>query len=230
MDAFQREKLLLGEKGFERLKNARVAVIGLGGVGSYAAEAVIRAGVEQILLIDGDVVSETNLNRQLCALRSTIGLPKVQVVRDRMLDINPNAQIKAVYDYLRPDGLDILNELDYVLDAIDMITVKLAMAEHCTKQGIPIISCMGTGNKLNPAGFCVTDIFHTTDDPVARVMRRELRKRGVAKLKVVFSKEASISADQITQEGAHKPGSISFVPGAAGLLLAGTALREIAGR
>jgi len=226
MDWNVRTQRILGAEAMERLKNARVILFGVGGVGSYAAEAIARAGIGTITLVDGDVVSETNLNRQLVALRSTLGMPKAEAMRDRILDINPDAKVTALNFFYTPDTYDDidLRDYDYVLDAVDMVIAKLTLAQRCAEYGIPIIASMGTGNKLDPSQFSVCDIGKTYNCPLARKMRKELRHRGVTKLNVVFSPEEPVAAE----DGEGKVGSISFVPASAGLLLAGKAIRDIA--
>lgn len=221
-----RTKMILGDDAAERLNNANVLLFGVGGVGSYAAEALIRAGIGNITLVDGDTVSETNLNRQLCALRSTIGRPKAEVMRDRMLDINPSANVTVINKFYTPDNdaLVDFSEYNYVLDAVDMVIAKLHIAERCAALGIPLIASMGTGNKLDPSQFSVCDISKTHNCPLARKIRKELRYRGINHLTVVFSPEEPVTPS----DGEGKVGSVSFVPGAAGLMLAGHVIRQIA--
>jgi len=217
-----RTALLLGEEAIARLAQARVAVFGIGGVGSFAAEALARAGVGVLDLIDNDAISMSNLNRQLVALHSTIGQNKAEVMRERARDINPAGRVTAhpvFFDASAKDYFDF-SKYDYVVDAIDTVSSKLLLVELCEKAGTRIISCMGAGNKLNPTRFEVADIYATSVCPLAKVMRKELRKLGIAKLKVVYSKEEPVSS-------ARPPGSVSFVPSVAGLVLAGEVIKEL---
>lgn len=215
---------LIGEEAAERLKRARVAVFGVGGVGSFAAEALVRAGVGTLLFVDGDCVEETNLNRQLIATRETLGMPKAEAARARALSINPDANVVALslfYDEATADRID-LSQYDFVADCIDSVPSKLLLIERAKNAGCRVVCAMGAGNKLDPTAFEVADIEKTTVCPLARTVRQQLRKRGVRGVKAVFSRELPYR----TAPGA--PGSISFVPGAAGLALAGEILREIA--
>ncbi len=218
---------LIGEKAVDRLIRSRIIIFGIGGVGSFAAEALCRAGIGYITLVDGDVVSASNINRQLIALTSTIGQPKAEVMKSRMLDINPEAQIHALnlfYDASTADQID-LSAYDYVIDAIDSVSSKLLLIERCHEKGVRCISCMGTGNKLNPTRFEVSDISKTSVCPLSRVMRRELKNRGILHHKVIYSQEQPINP-----RGERTPASISFVPSAAGLILAGEVIMELAGQ
>ena len=228
---FERQTLLLGESAMEKLKKAKVALFGVGGVGSYAAEALARSGVGSITLVDNDVVSLSNINRQLCALHSTVGKYKVEVVKERLLDINPELCVNTRCEFVLPDNIKSfeLYDYDYVIDAIDTVSGKLAIIEECNKHSTPIISCMGTGNKQDPTALCVTDITKTTTCPLARVMRRELKKRGIAHLRVVYStEEAMTPLERIMTEGNKVvPGSLAFVPSVAGLIAAGEAVKQI---
>lgn len=233
MHAFSRTELLLGKEGVERLRQASVCVFGIGGVGSYVVEALARSGVGHLTLVDHDTVSITNLNRQLVALHSTLGMQKVEVARQRILDINPEAQVTVHPCYYTGSEVN-LQGFDFIADAIDSVTSKLTLIEKATAAGIPIISCMGTGNKLDPSAFRVEDISRTSMCPLARVMRRELGKRGIRHLKVVYSQEEALTPTGWEEEAAalgkrQIPGSVSFVPGAAGLILAGQVIRDIAG-
>ena len=228
---FERQALLLGESAMQKLKNAKVALFGVGGVGSYTAEALARSGVGSITLVDNDTVSLSNINRQLCALHSTVGKYKVEVVKQRLMDINPDIDIKTRCEFVLPENIEDfdLGQFDYVIDAIDTVSGKLAIIEECNKYNTPIISCMGTGNKQDPTALCVTDITKTTTCPLARVMRRELKKRGIAHLRVVYStEEAMTPLERITTEGGKVvPGSLAFVPSVAGLIAAGEAVKHI---
>ena len=227
--------LLLGEEAFFRLENSRVAVFGLGGVGGYALEALAGAGIGTLDLIDNDTVGVSNLNRQLLATHSTLGLPKVEAGRARVLDINPDAQVYTWPVFYNADTADRFDftKYDYIVDAIDTVTGKLQLVERAVAAGTPIICCMGTGNKLDASAFEVADISKTTMCPLARIMRKELGKRGIKHLKVVYSREEAMTPHGAEEEAAalgkrQIPGSVSFVPGAAGLILAGEVIKDIA--
>ena len=232
-DQFSRTALLLGRDGIERLAKARVAVFGVGGVGGYAVEALARSGVGALDLIDDDRVSLTNLNRQIIALHSTIGQYKVDVAAARVKDINPACSVCAYRTFYSPETQAQFDftQYDYVIDAIDTVTGKIALILQAQAAGTPIISSMGAGNKLDPSAFEVSDIYKTAVCPLARVMRRELKKRGVKHLKVVYSKEpprAPLDGDEEPEKGRRQvPGSAAFVPSAAGLVLAGEVIREL---
>ena len=235
-EEFSRMGLLLGEEALSRLEGARVAVFGLGGVGGYTVEALARAGIGHLDLIDSDTVSISNRNRQILATRSTLGLPKTEAARRRVLDINEEAKVttwELFYNADTADRID-LGAYDYIVDAIDTVTAKLLLIPRAHEAGTPIISCMGTGNKLDPTAFQVTDISKTTMCPLARVMRKELGKRGIKHLKVVYSQEEAMTPHGAEEEMAalgkrQIPGSVSFVPGAAGLILAGEVIRDLTG-
>lgn len=232
-ERFQREALLLGEAAVERLSSARVALFGVGGVGSYAAEALARCGVGQVDLIDHDTVSLSNINRQLCALESTVGLPKVSVMAARMRDINPNITVNERQVFFLPEdrgGIELSN-YDFVIDAIDTVSAKLAIVEGCHAANVPMISCMGTGNKCDPTALRVTDIQKTNTCPLARVMRRELKKRGISHLKVVYSEEPVMPLQEVRFSDSNKPlpGSLAFVPPVAGFIAAAEAVKTIIG-
>ena len=233
INQFSRTALLLGENSINRLGGCRVAVFGLGGVGGYAAEALARSGVGALDLIDGDALALTNLNRQILALHSTLNCNKAEVAAQRALDINP--QIKAVaypifFDAATRSQFDFSN-YDYVIDAIDNVTSKLLLAECCKNTNTPLISSMGAGNKLDPTAFKVADIYSTSVCPLARVMRRELKKRGVEKLKVVYSEEVPLKAEeseeQLVSGKRSTPGSVAFVPSVAGLILASEVIKDL---
>ena len=227
---FEREALLIGEASVEKLNKARVCLFGVGGVGSYAAEALARCGVGTIDIVDNDTVSVSNINRQLCALESTVGKYKIDVVAERLADINPAITVNKRYDFVLPETIDSfdLSLYDYVIDAIDTVSGKIAIIEAATKAGTAVLSCMGTGNKLDPTALCVTDISKTNTCPLARVMRRELKARGIMHLKVVYSTEAPIKlAPAESSHGRHAPASIAFVPSAAGLIAASEAVKHI---
>lgn len=229
---FSRTELLFGRDGMERLSRARVAVFGLGGVGGYAAEALVRSGVGTLDFIDHDRVDESNLNRQILATADTIGRYKADVARERALSVNPDAVVYALRVFYTPETAAHFDftQYDYVIDAIDTVTGKLSLAETAYRTGTPIISCMGTGNKLYPSMLEVSDISETSVCPLARVMRKELKKRGIPRLKVVWSRETPLEPLQdapARASGRPVPGSTAFVPGAAGLLLASEVVREL---
>ena len=233
INEFSRTELLLGADGMEKLKRARVAVFGIGGVGGYAVEALARAGIGALDLIDNDVISLTNINRQIIALHSTVGLPKTDVMAARVKDINPDCEVRTYQTFYGPDTAEQFDfaQYDYIIDAIDTVTGKLALAVNAQKANTPIISSMGTGNKLDPTAFTVTDIYKTSFCPLARIMRKELRKRGIERLKVVYSQEEALTPEGVTEElpqGRRSiPGSVSFVPSAAGLLMASAIVRAL---
>ena len=236
LEQFLRTEMLLGSEALTRLQSARVAVFGLGGVGGYAVEALARSGVGSLDLIDSDTVSVSNLNRQILATHSTVGMLKVDAARNRVLDINPACNVKTWPVFYTPDTADSFDftQYDYIVDAIDTVTGKLALVERAKAAGTPIICCMGTGNKLDASAFQVADISKTAMCPLARVMRRELAKRGIRHLKVVYSQEEALTPTGWEEEAAalgkrQIPGSVAFVPGAAGLLLAGEVVRDLAG-
>lgn len=222
---FLRSEMILGKNSTEILSKKKVILFGLGGVGSYTAEALARAGIGSITIVDNDTVSVTNLNRQLCALHSTVGKPKVDVVKERILDINPDCKVTAIQKFYLPENSDefLLGDYDYIADAIDTVSAKINLAKKSQELGVPMIACMGTGNKLDPTRFTVSDIFKTSGCPLCRVMRTELRKRGVKKLEVVWSPEEPLKPAKTDEETGKRqtPGSLSFVPGTAGLIMAG---------
>ena len=231
---FARTELLIGQEGIEKLKNAKVAIFGIGGVGSYVVEGLARAGIENFLLIDNDEVAESNINRQIIATHKTIGRPKVEAAKQRVLEINPKAQIEIHQEFFMPETVGIIDDtITYIVDAIDTVTAKIELVERANKLNIPIISSMGTGNKLDPTKFEVTDIYKTSVCPLAKVMRKELRNRNIKKLKVVYSKEEPIEIEQRSNDEEAKirkkqvPGSISFVPSVAGLIIAGEVVKDI---
>ncbi len=220
--------MLIGAEALQKLKSARVAVFGVGGVGGYVVEALVRAGVGSIDLVDHDSVSESNLNRQIIALRSTVGKKKIDVMAERARDINPNIRIVTHDLFFLPDTPFDFSAYDYVVDAIDTVGGKLSVIERCTAANIPVVSSMGTGNKLGTSPFEVADISKTSVCPLARVMRRELKKRGIERLKVVYSKEEPKKSVVSDGEGERTPpASISFVPPMAGLLLAGEVIKDL---
>lgn len=232
MNQFSRTELIIGKEGIEKLKKSTVAVFGIGGVGSFAAEALCRCGTGKLVLVDYDDICITNLNRQIHATMKTVGMSKVEAMGERLLSINPEVEIvmhKVLFDENTSSFL-LQPEYDYVVDAIDMVGSKIALILKCTEMKIPIISCMGAGNKLDPTMFTITDIYKTSVCPLARVMRHELRKRGIKELKVVYSKEKPVIHEEndIKYSARRKiPGSISFVPPTAGLILASAVVRDI---
>ena len=230
LHVFSRAELLLGTEKLEKLRKARVAVFGIGGVGSFAAEAIARGGVGHIALIDGDTVSMTNINRQLIALHSTVGKDKTAVMAERIHDICPETKVveyPVVYTAENKDLIDFTS-YDYIVDAIDMVTSKLLLIEEAKKAGTEVISCMGTGNKFDPTLFEVADISKTSVCPLAKVMRKELKDRGIKGVKVVYSKEIPVKpADSDETSRRQTPGSLSFVPPVAGMILAGEVIKHI---
>ena len=247
LNQFARTELLIGKEGIQKLHDAKVAIFGIGGVGSFAVEGLVRAGVEHFVLIDDDKVCLTNLNRQIIATRKTIGKYKVDVAKERILEINPNATVETYQEFFMPDSeVKIITEdLDYVLDCVDTVTAKIEIIMQCKKLNIPVISACGTGNKLDPSRFEITDIYKTSICPLAKVMRKELRKREINSLKVLYSKEEPIKIDEysnsscktncICPPGTQRkctvrnqvPGSISFVPSVAGLMIAGEVVKDL---
>ena len=227
MSIFQREINLIGEEQYQKLKNSAVAVFGLGGVGSYVAEALARAGVGKILICDNDTVASHNINRQLYALHSTVGMPKVEVAFNRLKDINPDLQIEVKQIFFSAETLGDfdLSNYDYIADCIDTVTSKILLIQQANALGVRVISCMGTGNKLN-CDFKVADIKKTKVCPLARVMRRELSKRNITSLKCVYSEEEPIINGE-TNEQRRIPASISYVPSTAGLILAGEIIKDL---
>ena len=233
---FSRTELLIEKEGLEKLRNASVMVLGVGGVGSHCIEALARSGVGTLILVDNDKVSLTNINRQSIAYLSTVGEYKTKLMKNRIGDINSEAKVYTHETFVLGDNLSELfdRKVDYIVDAIDTVTAKLALVEYAKEHEIPIISCMGTGNKLHPELFEITDIAKTSVCPLCKVMRKELKNRGIHHLKVLYSKEKPVDiADKETGEekGQRRalPGSISFVPPVAGLLIAGQVIRELAG-
>ncbi len=246
---FSRTELLIGADALKRLSESKVAVFGIGGVGSFVVEGLVRSGVGKFVLVDDDCICLTNLNRQLHATRKTVGKPKVEVMRDRILEINPRAEVTTHQLFYMPGQTDgiISEDCNYIIDAIDTVTAKIGLILEAASKGIPVLSSMGTGNKLDPTKFEITDIYKTSVCPLAKVMRKELRQRGVEKLKVLYSKEepvkpvetenSSCSAGCICPKGTTRkctirhqiPGSISFVPSAAGLIIAGEVIKDLIG-
>lgn len=243
---FSRSELLVGREAIKKLNNSKVAVFGIGGVGSFVVEGLARAGVGNFILVDNDEVCLSNLNRQIIAMHSTIGRAKVEIAKERILDINPNANIQIIKEFFMPDSPDFFDEtVDYIVDCVDTITAKIELVIRAKKHNISIISSMGTGNKLDPTKFEVTDVFKTSVCPLAKVMRKELKARGIGSLKVIYSKEEPIKLhkdiennnNENTKDDGEKentqntkkqvPGSISFVPSVAGLIIAGEVIKDI---
>lgn len=230
MEIFSRTEMLLGKENVEKLKEKRVIVFGIGGVGGYVCEALARTGIGKIDLVDNDTVSESNINRQIIALHSTIGKLKTEVMKERMLDINPQIEVNTYNCFYVPETSDKFDfsKYDYIVDAIDTVAGKIELVLQAEKTGTPIIASMGTGNKLNPCGFKVSDIYKTSVCPLARVMRTELKKRGVKKLKVVYSEETPISqSDPTKQNGRYIPASCAFTPSVAGLIIASEIIKDL---
>lgn len=243
---FSRTELLIGAEGLQKLAQSKVAVFGIGGVGSFVVEGLVRSGVGKFVLVDDDCICLTNFNRQLHATRKTIGKPKVEVMRDRILEINPKAEVTVFQEFYLPDTADRLlaDDYDYIVDAIDTVTGKIDLVIKAKAKNIPIISSMGAGNKLDPTRFEVSDIFSTSVCPLAKVMRQELKKRGVASLKVVYSKETPLTPLETENSSCNArcicpqdttrtsttrrqiPGSIAFVPSVAGLIIAGEVVKD----
>lgn len=233
-DLFARTRLLLGQDGLDRLAAARVAVFGIGGVGGYAVEALARSGVGALDLVDSDTVDPTNLNRQIIATMDAIGRPKTQVAAERVASINPSCIVRPRKCFFLPETADQFDfaAFDYVIDAVDTVSAKIALVEAAFAAGVPIVSSMGAGNKLDPTAFRVADIYETSVDPLARVMRRELRRRGIPSLKVVYSTEPPLvpaDDDMAVKDGTRPaPGSVAFVPSVAGLILGGEVVKDLA--
>ncbi len=239
-DQFSRTELLIGEDNMHRLAGFRVAVFGIGGVGGYAVEALARSGIGSFVLIDNDTIEPTNLNRQIIAVHSTLGRYKVDVMKERILDINPDADVEIHRCFFLPENADQFDfeSYTYVVDAVDTVTAKLSIITQAQNDGVPVISSMGAGNKLDPTKFRISDIYDTSVCPLAKIMRRECKKRGIKSLKVVYSTEPPITPRGIGTSGeasqglrpvSHRPvpGSISFVPSAAGLILASEVVRDL---
>lgn len=245
-----RTELLLGEESMDKLKDARIAVFGIGGVGGYVCEALVRSGVGAFDLIDNDTVCESNINRQIIATQKTIGMYKTEVMRNRMLDINPDVDVRIYNCFFLPENADEFpfNEYDYVIDAVDTVTAKIELVMKCQKEGTPIISSMGAGNKLEASAFKVADIYKTNMCPLAKVMRSELKKRNIKNLKVVYSEEKPLSplkntsindrnnstSDKALEDKPTRrrdiPGSVAFVPSVAGLIIAGEVIKDLTGK
>ena len=234
LNEFCRTELLIGEDGIEKLHNSKVIVFGIGGVGSFVVEALTRAGVGNLILVDNDTICISNLNRQIHATQATVGNVKVEAMKARVLSINPNCKVEAKQEFITADNIQeiIPKDIDYVVDAIDTVTSKLALAEYCYKNDIKLIASMGTGNKIDPTQFRVTDVFKTKVCPLAKVMRAELRKRGVKKLKVVYSEEIPMVPNKgraVPSQKRQTPGNISFVPPVAGMIIGGEVIKDLTG-
>lgn len=234
MNPYSRTAFLLGDDGMAKLKNATVAVFGLGGVGGYVVEALARCGIGGLVLVDHDTLSITNINRQILATRKTVGMDKAEAARQRVAEIDPEIRVTARKDFFGPDTAHTFDfsQYDYVVDAIDTVTGKLALVKAAQDAGVPIISCMGTGNKLDPSKFQIADITKTSVCPLARIMRKECAKRGIRHLKVLYSTEDPISpiatSEEELPEGRRAlPGSVSFVPSVAGLMIAGEVVKDL---
>ncbi|MBQ3000788.1 MAG: tRNA threonylcarbamoyladenosine dehydratase [Oscillospiraceae bacterium] len=241
MDAYSRTRLLLGSDGMDKLKNAHIAVFGLGGVGGYVVEALARCGVGTLELVDHDTVSLSNINRQILATRETVGMEKSEAARLRVQAIDPEIKVIARHQFFGPDTKAEFDfsRYTYVVDAIDTVTGKLALVQAAKEANVPILCCLGTGNKLDPTAFRIGDIYETSVCPLARIMRKECRKRGIEKLKVLYSLEEPIKPDiapddpilsELPEGRNALPGSVSFVPAAAGLMIAGQVIRDITGK
>ncbi len=231
LHAFSRTEMIIGTENLKKLKNSKIAIFGIGGVGTFVVEALARSGIGSFVLVDHDVIDITNINRQLHANMNTVGKSKVEIMKQRILDINPDTEIKTIQELYKPENAEQMLSLgySYVVDAIDMVSSKLDLVERCHKMGIPIISSMGAGNKLNPTMLEVEDIFKTSVCPLARVMRTELRKRNIPELKVVYSKEKPITPLKLENNENRRqlPGSVSFVPSVAGLIIASEVVKDL---
>ena len=229
LNQFSRTELLINREGIEKLNNSKVAIFGIGGVGSFVMEGLARAGIGHFILVDNDNVDITNINRQIIATHKTIGMAKVEVAKERILDINPKSNIEIHKEFFMPESPDLFDEkIDYVIDCVDTVTAKIEIIERANKFKVPVISSMGTGNKLNPTRFEVSDIYKTSVCPLAKVIRKELKTRGIEKLKVVYSKEEPIKGKcKIEQGKKQMPGSISFVPSVAGLIIASEVIKDL---
>lgn len=232
LNQFSRTEMLIGEEGIKKLTNSKIAIFGIGGVGSYVAEALARSGVGNFILVDNDKVTITNINRQIIATTKTIGQYKVDLMKQRILDINPEAEVETYKTFYMPDCKENIldNSIDYIVDAIDTVTAKIYLIEEAQRLNIPIISSMGTGNKLDPSKFEITDIYKTSVCPLAKVMRKELKQRNIKKLNVLYSKEEPVKIKRDSKEETTKkqvPGSIAFSPSVAGLMIASKVVKDI---
>lgn len=232
LNQFSRTEMLIGEEGIKKLNNSKIAIFGIGGVGSYVAEALARTGVGNFILVDNDKVTITNINRQIIATTKTIGQYKVDLMKQRILDINPEAKVETYKTFYMPDCKENIldNSIDYIVDAIDTVTAKIYLIEEAQRLNIPIISSMGTGNKLEPSKFEITDIYKTSVCPLAKVMRKELKQRNIKKLNVLYSKEEPVKIKRNSEEETTKkqvPGSIAFSPSVAGLIIASKVVKDL---
>lgn len=243
LEQFARTELLIGKEKIEKLQNSKVAIFGIGGVGSYVVEGLARAGIGNFILIDKDIVSVTNINRQIIATTKTIGKPKVEIAKERILEINPLAKVEIFQEFFSVENIKLFNKIkdvDYIVDAIDTISSKIELIVNANNNNVPIISCMGTGNKLDPTKFEITDIYKTSVCPLAKVIRKRLKEIGIQKLKVLYSKEEPIKIEDNTKENMEMVkikenelnnnkiiGSISFVPSVAGLIISGEVIKDI---
>lgn len=232
LNQFSRTEMLIGEEGIKNLNNSKIAIFGIGGVGSYVAEALARSGVGNFILVDNDKVTITNINRQIIATTKTIGQYKVDLMKQRILDINPEAKVETYKTFYMPDCKENIlnNSIDYIVDAIDTVTAKVYLIEEAQRLNIPIISSMGTGNKLDPSKFEITDIYKTSVCPLAKVMRKELKQRNIKKLNVLYSKEEPVKIKRDSEEETTKkqvPGSIAFSPSVAGLIIASKVVKDL---
>lgn len=227
-EIFSRTELLMGKEAIKKLNESKVAIFGIGGVGSYVVEGLARAGIGKFILVDNDKVGESNINRQIIATKKTIGLYKVDVAKERILDINPDAEVTVFKEFFLPDSKDFFDDTtSYIVDAIDTVTSKIELVIRAKKFNVPIISSMGTGNKLDPKRFEVSDIHKTSVCPLAKGMRKELKNREIENLKVVYSREEPIRVDSKDENGNRVPGSVSFVPSVAGLIIASEVVKDI---
>lgn len=227
-EQFSRTELLIGKEGLEKLKRSKVAVFGVGGVGSYVVEGLVRSGVGSFVLVDNDDVALSNINRQIIATYKTLGKPKVEVAKERILEINPEADVEVYKQFFMPETNGIIDSsLSYIVDAIDTVTAKIELVMRANEFNVPIISSMGTGNKLNTTMFEVTDIYKTSVCPLAKVMRKELRARNIEKLKVVYSREEPFKSGVIGDNGKQVPASVAFVPSIAGMIIAGEVVKDL---
>ena len=243
LEQFSRTELLIGKQGIEKLQSSKIAIFGLGGVGSYVVEGLARAGIGNFILIDNDIISESNINRQIIATTKTIGKAKVEVAKERILEINPLAKVEIFQEFFCVENIKLFNKIkdaDYIVDAIDTISSKIELIVNANNNNVPIISCMGTGNKLDPTKFEITDIYKTSVCPLAKVIRKRLKEIGIQKLKVLYSKEEPIKIEDNTKENMEMVkikenelnnnkiiGSISFVPSVAGLIISGEVIKDI---
>ena len=229
MEQFSRTEMLIGKEKLDILKSKTVLIFGIGGVGSYVAESLARCGIGTLIFVDNDIVSLSNINRQIIALHSTVGKAKVEVMKERILDINPDAKVVCYQEFVTPENIDMFinKEIDYIVDAIDTVKSKIAIIEKSKELDIPIISSMGTGNKLDPLKFKITDISKTSVCPLAKVIRKELKEKGIKKVKVLYSEEIPTKTSEGVIDGKVVPASIAFVPSVAGLIISGEVVKNL---